>query len=55
MIAITKKALRWYARLPLPAGSVIEAIYFCVPNSPAGRSSSTIAMMMKITVFDASG
>src|SRR5947209_8598383 len=26
-----------------------------LPNRPAGRTSSTIAMMMKITVFDASG
>src|SRR5262249_4391450 len=29
--------------------------HFCAPNSPAGRNNSTIAMMMKITVFDASG
>ena len=29
--------------------------HFCVPNRPAGLISSTIAMMMKITVFDASG
>ena len=25
------------------------------PNSPAGRSTSTITMITKITVFDASG
>ena len=29
--------------------------HFCVPNRPAGRNSSTMAMMTKITVFDASG
>jgi hypothetical protein len=29
--------------------------YFGVPNRPAGRNISTTAMMMKITVFDASG
>jgi hypothetical protein len=29
--------------------------HLCAPNSPAGLISSTIAMMMKITVLDASG
>jgi ABC-type Zn2+ transport system substrate-binding protein/surface adhesin len=29
--------------------------HFWVPNRPAGLISSTITMMMKITVFDASG
>ena len=30
-------------------------LHFWVPNRPAGLSISTIAMMMKITVLDASG
>ena len=30
-------------------------LYFGVPNRPCGRSISTIAMMMKITVLEASG
>ena len=29
--------------------------HFCAPNRPAGRTSSTMAMMMKMTVLDASG
>ncbi|MNC99244.1 hypothetical protein D3C83_174580 [compost metagenome] len=31
------------------------AAYFCRPNRPAGLIMSTIAMMMKMTVLDASG
>ena len=35
--------------------AVAMASYFCVPNRPAGRISSTMVMMMKITVVEASG
>src|SRR5690606_41144228 len=31
------------------------SIHFTFPKSPAGRSNSTMAMMMKTTVLDASG
>ena len=39
----------------LTAISVDIAAYRWVPNRPVGLIISTIAMMMKITVFDASG
>ncbi len=39
---MTMNAMRW-------------CVHFCVPNRPAGLISSTIAMMMKMTVFEASG
>ena len=38
-----------------PAVRVRHRAHFCVPNRPAGLIMSTIAMMMKITVFEASG
>jgi hypothetical protein len=31
------------------------ASYLGFPNSPCGRNINTMAMMMKMTVFDASG
>jgi hypothetical protein len=46
---------RWWACAAAGEDDGVAAIYFCVPNRPAGRISSTMAMMMKITVFDASG
>ena len=33
----------------------VAMAYFCVPNKPAGRISSTMVMMMKMTVVEASG
>ena len=33
----------------------VSSLYFWVPNRPAGLISRTMAMITKITVFDASG
>ena len=57
---MTMKAVRCTrnsaARFSAAAEDGARAVrHFCAPNRPAGRTSSTIAMMMKMTVLDASG
>src|SRR5262249_810491 len=46
---------RGEGRHPPISGACNRLSYLGVPNSPCGRSISTTAMMMKMTVFDASG
>ena len=60
MASISRNAMRWTRRssrrLRAAASDFMAfAAHFCAPNRPAGRTSNTMTMMMKMTVLEASG